>query len=99
MKKTGFEVIFELLGVLFAVLVMVWLILALLSGIKGFTKELFFEESEVYTVEAGDTLWSVCKTYKPEDMDLREYIFEVCKFNNCTPKIRAGQKITMLKVK
>lgn len=99
MKKNGFEVIVEAVSVLVAVLVIVWFILALIAGIKGLTKEIFFTESDTIIVENGDLLWNICKPYKPKDMDLREYIFEVCKYNNCTAEIYPGQKIVMLERK
>ena len=35
----------------------------------------------------GDTLWTIAQTYMPEDMDIRESVFQLCKLND----IRADQ--------
>ena len=35
----------------------------------------------------GDTLWTIAQTYMPEDMDIRESVFRLCKLND----IRADQ--------
>ena len=38
----------------------------------------------------GDTLWTIAQTYMPEDMDIRESVFQLCKLND----IRADQLYT-----
>ena len=37
--------------------------------------------TEIY-IKKGDTLWAIAKKHKPSFMDIREYIYEVCKLNN-----------------
>jgi len=37
-----------------------------------------------YSVQAGDTLWSIARKYKPADMDIREYIYYLKEYNDCT---------------
>ena len=50
-----------------------------------------------YYVYPGDTLWSIAASYCPEDMDIREYIYEVKEYNNMTTSgLRAGQTIDIL---
>ena len=33
-------------------------------------------------VEYGDTLWAIADDYTPEDTDIRETIYQICKINN-----------------
>jgi uncharacterized protein YpuA (DUF1002 family) len=50
-----------------------------------------------YTVSQGETLWEIAKEYCPEDMDCREYIYEVKELNNMTTSdLYIGQTITLL---
>lgn len=50
-----------------------------------------------YTVSIGETLWDIAEEYCPNDMDCREYIYEVKKLNNMeTSELVAGQTITVL---
>lgn len=52
---------------------------------------------EEYYVEPGDTLWGIARQYCPDDMDIREYIYEVEEYNNMpTSGLRAGQTIDVL---
>ncbi|HCX64743.1 MAG TPA: peptidoglycan-binding protein LysM [Eubacteriaceae bacterium] len=37
---------------------------------------------ETYTVEQGDVLWDIAKTYKDEKQDIREFIYQIMKHNN-----------------
>lgn len=53
---------------------------------------------EEYTVQAGDTLWSIATEYKDEKQDTREYIYEIKKINNMTTsELKANEKITIIK--
>lgn len=49
-----------------------------------------------HTIVAGDTLWSICKEYKPANMDLREYIDQVQKYNNISCNLQIGQSIDLI---
>ncbi len=50
-----------------------------------------------YTVSQGETLWEIAEEYCPEDMDCREYIYEVKELNNMkTSDLAVGQTITLL---
>lgn len=45
-------------------------------------------------VEPGDTLWNIASTYYSNDMDLREYIYEICELNNVSAStLQEGMKI------
>lgn len=74
--------------------VVMFLIIAGLSVNKA---ERRIEEVDTHIVSAGENLWSICKEYKG-DMDLREYIFEVQKYNNCSANLQVGQEITLIKI-
>lgn len=46
------------------------------------------------TVQSGDTLWNLADEFGPDNKDLREVIFEICKINNITAdSIYPGQMI------
>lgn len=53
-----------------------------------------FKEEKIYikyTVQEGDTLWSIAKKYTDEDP--RKLIYEIREVNNITPMIYPGQTI------
>lgn len=54
-------------------------------------------DEKIYTnvkVQAGDTLWDLAKKYGPQDADLRQVIYYICKLNDVTPEtLWAGQEI------
>lgn len=50
----------------------------------------------VVTADTGDTLWSLCKQYKPEDMDLRLFIDKVMYENDLKNScLMIGQEIVI----
>ena len=69
------------------------LVVMLILGSKNSGKA---TEYITYTVQPGDTLWSISKEITPEDRDLRYTIREIEEVNdlqNCT--IRVGQVLTV----
>jgi len=53
------------------------------------------EYKSVY-IKEGDTLWNISKEYLIGDMDIRQYIDEVIKYNNLeSALIKPGQVILM----
>jgi len=45
-------------------------------------------------VESGDTLWNLAQEFGPDDKDVREVVFEICKINNVSAdSIYPGQTI------
>lgn len=74
------------------------LLLSMYMGIVGIidAKGNTVEQFEVVYISSGDSLWSVAKDYTPDDMDIREYVYKVAKFNNIDPgAIQTGDKIKM----
>lgn len=46
------------------------------------------------TAQAGDTLWSIAREYKPQGKDLREYVYEIAANNGIKDcNIISGQTI------
>lgn len=49
-----------------------------------------------YTVRYGDTLWDVAAKNAPDDMDIREYIYNLKVINGGDiPELKPGQVITL----
>ncbi len=47
-------------------------------------------------VQPGDTLWNLAKTYGPENADIRETVYNICKLNDVTAEtLYAGLFITI----
>ena len=53
-------------------------------------------KTEFITVQQGETLWTICREYCPDNMDIREYIDKIQRLNNISWQIYKGQKIKML---
>lgn len=49
-----------------------------------------------YQVEAGDTLWEISSKYRPDDMSIQEYIYNLKKFNDIGSIIYPKQTIHIL---
>ena len=78
--------------------------LAILAGTVGLTvilcghgKKQSAENWEPYTVEQGETLWSISKQFAPESSDVREYIYLLQEKNNIGADLQSGQTIKILK--
>ncbi len=45
-------------------------------------------------VESGDTLWDIASEYGPDNMDLRQVVYEICDLNEISAdQLEAGQNI------
>ena len=67
-----------------------------LSGAFSLIEAHSAEETEYIeiTVESGDTLWQLAKTYCSVKGDIRELIYEICQLNDITASdLRAGQTL------
>lgn len=49
-----------------------------------------------YTVQPGDTLWSIAQTYGPPGIDTREYVFELQRLNDINPQLQVGQTLQVI---
>ena len=52
------------------------------------------DELKTIHVQAGDTLWDIAEEHVPTGMDIREYIYDICKIN----EISADQLYTGMAV-
>lgn len=77
------------------------IVLILLTGVNFITGKMDVEAITEYkyievTVESGDTVWNLAKQHKPADMEIRNYVYLICKYNNLdNAGIKPGQKIIM----
>lgn len=54
------------------------------------------ERYEIISVNDGDSLWTLAKNHVPKDMDIREYVYHVAKYNNVDPgDLNPGEKIKL----
>jgi len=49
-----------------------------------------------YTIKSGETLWSIASNYRPENMSIQEYIYNLREYNNCGCIIYPNQVIQVL---
>ena len=51
-----------------------------------------------FTVNKGDTLWTIAQEYKADNKDIRQYIYELKKINNITnSNIYDGKTLKIIK--
>lgn len=72
-------------------------IFLIIAGLSVAESKLQYQVADVHTVVAGETMWSICTKYKPSNMDIRDYIYEVCEYNNCSVDLQVGQNIELIK--
>lgn len=54
------------------------------------------ERYEIISVNDGDSLWTLAKNHVPKNMDIREYIYHVAKYNDVDPgDLNPGEKIKL----
>ena len=46
-----------------------------------------------YVVDSGDTLWAIAEQYKPEWLDVREYMYQVKQLNGIDSNLQVGDEI------
>jgi hypothetical protein len=51
---------------------------------------------ESHTFVSGETLWGVATQYRPQDMSIQEYIYNVKEYNGIGSTVYAGQTIYFL---
>lgn len=84
-------------GALFATIIMILLIkiVAEPKTTTASTTNVQYRYTNHY-VEAGESIWSIAKDYMDEYTpysDIREYVYEIKKLNNCSDDIKAGSAI------
>ena len=78
------------------VTVMMLLVSFAVSGLFNTIKAQSVKEQEYVevSVEAGDTLWQLAKTYGSGNCDVRELVYNICQINHIKAEdLRAGQTI------
>ena len=54
------------------------------------------ERYEIVSVSYGDSLWTLAKNHVPKDMNIREYVYHVAKYNKVDPgNLNPGDKIKL----
>lgn len=56
-------------------------IVGLISG-SGIANSLSTNQYYFVEIESGDTIWDIAESYRPDDMDVRKVVFDICKVND-----------------
>ncbi len=51
-----------------------------ITKVEGIEEPQYIE----YTVERGDSIWSIAQAYSTEDTNIREFVYNITKLNNKT---------------
>lgn len=65
-------------GSLLVSVLLLWLLTLSVSGLAQVQEPVTYIS---YTVEPGDTLWSIAEEHNPKDRDVRERIYDIASFN------------------
>lgn len=82
--------------VIITILAIIFLILIAVLAVQELNKEHEVERIESYTITSGETLWSIGTEYRPNDMSIQEYIYNIREYNNIGSIIYPGQTIQLL---
>lgn len=77
------------------VLFLIILVVATVICVKN-EKQQELKAVEDYTIQSGETLWSIGSAFRPETMSIQEYIYKLEELNNITADIKAGTIIKVL---
>ena len=75
-----------------AVLIFFIILILFISG----KRERVINHVEEYVVTSGETLWSICTEYRPKDMSIQEYIYNIREYNKIGSIIHSGETIKLL---
>ena len=67
-----------------------------LSTVLGFNtvNSASMDQYHVVNVKSGDTLWNIACEYGPDDMDVRQVVYDICDANEiAADELTAGTKI------
>ena len=68
-------------------------VIGMISG-TGVANSLSNTQYYFVEVESGDTLWDIAEAYKPDDMDVRRVVFDICEANDIEASdLKAGLNI------
>lgn len=81
--------------VLFIIAILLLIVITALA-IRTLNEERRLDHTEEYEIKSGETLWSIASNYRPSNMSIQEYIYNLEQFNQITPDIRPAQKIQIL---
>lgn len=59
------------------------LIFTIVVLLYGCSRKPQLKEVQEYTVQSGETLWSIASNFKPSNMSMQEYIYNLRELNNC----------------
>lgn len=60
------------------------LVLGLFVGYTSFGHQDTYKHIQTVEIEHGDTMWSIASRVTPDDMDIREVIYEIEEMNHIT---------------
>lgn len=72
------------------------LIALAILAINQLNEEHELDHTVPYTIQSGNTLWEIGTEYRPKNMSIQEYLYNLEQYNGITANIRAGQTIQIL---
>ena len=81
---------------LFTLFSIIFLIVLTILAIQEINKEKKLERTETYTIQSGDNLWQIGSKYRPSNMSIQEYIYNLQEYNNINSTIYPNQEIQIL---
>ncbi len=96
-SKAATKRVFLLLATAFIIVIGSMLFGNSFSSAKSDDSEVLYKYYKSIEIESGDSLWSIAKEYKSDDMSVQEYIDELMKLNNLTDEtIHSGRNLIVM---
>lgn len=73
--------------------ILVWFIFISIVGLVFGEDEISYENTEVYIVEEGDTLWSIASEINDGSYNTNNIVYEIRKLNDGEVVINEGQEV------
>ena len=81
---------------LFTILAILFLIVLIILAHNTLQEERKLDHVEEYTIQSGETLWQIGSKYRPDNMSIQEYVYNLQEYNNIGSMVYENQIIQIL---